>query len=288
MFARKAYSSDLETPQWNKIRRLLPRAKPGGRPRTADLREVMNAILYRLKNGCKWEDLPHDFPPHQTVYEYYNRWVKDGIWERIHGLIAARYRREIGRAGSPSAGSLDSQSVKSANTARGTGYDAAKKIKGRRRHILVDTEGIPHKVRVLQGDIQDRDGGKTVLTEAHPKLPRIKHLWADGAYAGQFVKWVKQHLNWRVEVVRKLAEQKGFQVLPRRWVVPRGDAARSKEPLAGWGTTAYWTKSMRRPHKPVRPISTQPLCTESSDYPGLRDTFQTISKGYGMHTTLKS
>jgi len=128
MFTRKPYSTDLSTLQWNKIRRLLPPAKPGGRPRSVCLREVVNAILYRLGNGCKWEDLPHDFPPNQTVYEYYNAWVKDGTWERVHRLIAERYRREIGRVKTPSAGVIDSQSVKSANTARKTGYDAGNTI----------------------------------------------------------------------------------------------------------------------------------------------------------------
>jgi putative transposase len=221
MFRRKSYSSDLSTPQWNKIRRLLPKAKPGGRPRSVDLREVFNAILYRLSNGCKWQDLPHDFPPHQTVYEYYNAWLEDGTWQRIHHLITKRYREEIGRKKTPSAGVIDSQSVKSANTARQVGYDAGKKIKGRKRHILVDTQGIPQKVKVHRADIQDRDGARLLLEDAKPELPRMKHIWADGGYAGRLVDWAKDKLDWTVDIVKKLPKTIGFSVLPRRWVVER-------------------------------------------------------------------
>ena len=219
MNGRKSYSSDLTTAQWNKIRRLIPPAQVGGRPRQVSMREVVNAILYRVKNGCKWEDLPHDFPPYQTVYEYYNAWIKNGLWESLHEKIVRDFRRETGRKVKPSGGILDSQSVKAAKSARETGYDAGKKVKGRKRHILVDTQGLPQKVMVHPANIQDRDGAKALLSQVKDKCKGLVYCWVDGG--GKLVDWAKETLGITLNIVKRSDEVSGFVVLPRRWLVER-------------------------------------------------------------------
>ncbi len=190
---RKAYDTDLTDAEWNHLRSRLPKAKRGGRPRTADLREVLNAIFYLTKSGCHWRLLPHDFPAWQTVYTYFRSWQEDGTWKSIHDFLRRKLRRSDGRSGSASAAIIDSQSVKASEVAKKTGFDAGKKIKGRKRHILVDTMGLLIAVVVHSAAIQDRDGAKLVFHQAQPQS-RLELIWADGGYAGQLIAWTKKNM----------------------------------------------------------------------------------------------
>lgn len=218
---RRAYSSDLSDLQWNLIKPWLPAPKPGGRRREVDIREVINAIYYVLKSGCAWRDLPHDFPPEGTVRDYFHQWRRAGVWERLQDALRRASRVQENREPDPSAGVIDSQSVKATRTTGTRGYDAGKKINGRKRHILVDTLGLLVFVVVHVGSIQDRDGAKPVLQGAATKSARLAKVWADGAYAGQLIDWTARECGWELEIVKRSDQAEGFEVLPRRWVVER-------------------------------------------------------------------
>lgn len=213
------YPTDLTDEQWALIRPLLPPPRPGGRPRSVDLREVVNGILYVVRGGIPWRMMPRDLPPWGTVHFYYRNWRLDGTWVKVLEVLRTRLRHADGRKKSPSAAAVDSQSVRTACGGE-RGYDAGKRTPGRKRHIIVDTMGLLMAVVVHSASVQDRDGVKLVGERIRGAFPRLKLIWADGAYEAA-VGWAKRFGGWVMELVRKPPEQKGFVLLKRRWVVER-------------------------------------------------------------------
>lgn len=226
MSPKRRYPTDLTDRQWKLVEPLLPDPPPGpaGRPPEHPKREIVNAILYHVRAGGAWRMLPKDFPPWQTVYGYFARWREDGTLDSLHDALREQVRtRQEQRHPAPSAGIVDSQSVKGADTvaAATRGYDAGKRINGRKRHIVTDTVGLLLLVMVTAASVQDRDGGRGILRALHGTLASVCLIFADGGYQGRLQAIAKSAWGIVVEVVRKNPGQRGFAVLPRRWVVER-------------------------------------------------------------------
>jgi putative transposase len=217
----KRYPSDLTRTRWKRLRRLLPKAKPGGRPRSVDLREVLNGIFYIARGGCAWRMMPKDLPPWSTCYDYFYKWRNDGTWARINDALRTQVRRRNKREKSPSMGMIDSQSVKTTERGGPHGKDAFKKVNGRKRHLVVDTLGMVVAGVVHSAGIQDRDGAKLVLEKMVGRFPRLKKILADGIYNGGIAEWAKEVGGWILELVMRPEGEKEFKVLKWRWIVER-------------------------------------------------------------------
>ena len=212
------YPSDVTDAEWQILAPLLPPPAETGRHRSWPMREMINAIFFVLRGGCSWRMLPRHFPPHQTTYRWFTRFRDDGTWEILNHHLVMLDRMRVGREASPSAAVIDSQSIKTTEAGGPRGYDAGKKINGRKRHVMVDTDGRGLMLQVREASVQDRDGAVPLLRASRPLLPFIERVFADSAYAAERVAKATSII---VEIVRKQAGQIGFAVHPRRWVVER-------------------------------------------------------------------
>lgn len=221
---RPRYDSDLSDEEWLLVCDLVPAPRSnritGGRPPKYDRRELLNAMLYVCRTGCQWRLLPHDFPYWSTVYDYFTEWDDAGVFGRINARLRERVRIAAGKQREPSVGIIDSQSVKIVANVGFSGFDGAKKVNGRKRHIVVDTLGLLLAVVVHEGSLSDRDGARLVLAEVRLLFKRIRTIFADQGYTGRVIAFAHETFHLTIAIVNRI-EARAFHVLPKRWVVER-------------------------------------------------------------------
>ena len=216
------YASDMSDEEWRLIARRLPPRRRLGRPRKVDLRNVVEAILYVLSTGCQWRALPREFPPYSTVQGYFYAWRDNGLWHKLVKVLVRYARRRLGRKPSPTAAIIDSQSAATTQAGGPRGFDPGKRVYGRKRHIVTDTEGLLLAVHVHPANVQDVHGAVPLLEHLRQELPKLRHVFADRVYRGQQLTDAVSHCGpWQIEIVKRPHGVKGFQLLPRRWVVER-------------------------------------------------------------------
>lgn len=224
---RAEYPSDVSDAEWTILEPFIPKPKStrkkGGRPIKYERREIVNAILYVLSSGCRWKDLPHDLPSRSIAWHYFNQWSKVKLWKKINGVLRVKVRIGRKRNENPSAAIIDSQTAKGVAYTEDSGYDAGKKTKGRKRHLLTDTQGMLIGMKVHSAAIQDRDGAKLLLRCVRSELSTIEKIFADGGYAGKLITWVQQQFDITLEIVKRNELHK-FVVLPKRWIIERTNA----------------------------------------------------------------
>ena len=249
MSERKAYPSDLTDAEWERLEPLIPAISPEAAHVKHTRREIVNGILYVLRSGCPWRLLPHDLPAWSTVYDDFRQWRNEGLWDQVMQTLRKGMRQEQGRDEEPSAAVIDSQSIKT-SAVRGPekGFDMGKKVWGRKRHALVDTEGNLLHIKVTTASASDQAGAKELLAPLKERFPRLKLFWGDSHYGGKLIEWVKEHLGWDIQIVRRLGTasdaslmepnlekpscKPGFVPLPRRWVIERSFAWITRLPSA--------------------------------------------------------
>jgi transposase len=259
------YASDLTDGEWALICRRMPHRHRRGRPREVDLREIVQAILYILSTGCQWRALPKDFPPYSTVQSYFYAWRDSGRWERIVATLVRYARLRLGREAEPTVGVIDSQTASTTQAGGPRGFDAGKRLHGRKRHIVTDTNGLLLAVQVHPANIQDVHGAVPLLASLRKRFPRLQHIFADRVYRGkQLLHALSRCGPWTIAIVERPAGVKGFMLLPRRWVVERTfawfgrcrrlakDFERSVETERAWLLVAHLRLLIRRLARPEK------------------------------------